>query len=463
MIDSVSLTARKWSCALLCAAISCACLNIIPAYSAQKQRPDPFQMPLALDPWNERETKNHQLRGVEQDLTTSTVRQNEVSQVLEMSRTEKDSLVRELAASGQNMRKIEEGVVVLEQRLTQFEAEEYKRRAYVKSKQATYIEILAALQRISINPPPALLLNWQHTLSTVRSAALLEQLAPHLRVEASIMAENFDRLVLVRRSISQDRDMLAKELASLSGARSKITALIDEKKKLEAGASLELAGIRKRTEQLAAQSESLKDLIAKLETDINAANAQTRLKQGVKGGVGGPEATLSNLRSLKEFSTMETPQQRLAAYNFHALKNAIALPVAGQKLRSFNEPDPLGNASKGIVLATRATAQVISPTIGVVLYAGTFRSYGQMVILNVGGGYHMLVAGMEKVHVYPGQLIEAGEPLGEMGVRAATTMVAFAAQHNTTSPILYLELRKDGQIIDPSPWLISSQFNEARE
>ncbi len=102
-----------------------------------------------------------------------------------------------------------------------------------------------------------------------------------------------------------------------------------------------------------------------------------------------------------------------------------------------------GIHAKGVTIATRSRAQVISPADGVVLFAGPFRGYGQLLIIEYGDGYHMLLAGMDRIDAAVGQSLLAGEPVGTMT--------------DTNAPELYVELRHEGQPINPLPWLTAGK------
>jgi septal ring factor EnvC (AmiA/AmiB activator) len=125
-------------------------------------------------------------------------------------------------------------------------------------------------------------------------------------------------------------------------------------------------------------------------------------------------------------------------------------PVVGVLLHGYGEDDGSGLNLKGIQIAARGRAVVTSPADGWVLYAGTFRSYGKLLIINGGGGYHVVLAGMERIDVEIGQFVLAGEPVGEMGDRKLPS--AQIADIKSGQPVLYVEFRKDGTPIDPSPW-----------
>jgi septal ring factor EnvC (AmiA/AmiB activator) len=117
--------------------------------------------------------------------------------------------------------------------------------------------------------------------------------------------------------------------------------------------------------------------------------------------------------------------------------------------RRFGAKDGNGGVMLGDMVATQSGAIVTAPADGSVLYAGPFRSYGQLLILDAGDGYHVVLAGMSRINVTLGQSVLAGEPIGAMGeVRVASA----AATSANTGPELYIEFRKDGKPVDPAPW-----------
>jgi len=115
----------------------------------------------------------------------------------------------------------------------------------------------------------------------------------------------------------------------------------------------------------------------------------------------------------------------------------------------------MGGSEKGVSIATRAGAQVTAPSDGWVVYAAPYRSYGQLLILNVGGGYHVVLAGMERITVDLGQFVLAGEPVAVMGNGTQVASSSAAGSSSVTGasqPVLYIEFRKDGTPVDSGPW-----------
>ncbi len=137
---------------------------------------------------------------------------------------------------------------------------------------------------------------------------------------------------------------------------------------------------------------------------------------------------------------------------FHKAKGQLPPPTRGKRLLSFNEATEYGGRSTGIVFETRARAQITSPCDGWVVYAGEFRSFGQILIINAGGGYHVLLTGLSHIDVQPGQFVIAGEPVGTMG----DALAGGTGTPQSGGPPLYVEFRKNDKPIDPDPWWIAA-------
>ena len=121
----------------------------------------------------------------------------------------------------------------------------------------------------------------------------------------------------------------------------------------------------------------------------------------------------------------------------------LALPVAGAIVKTFGAADAFGGVEKGVSIATPPAATVATPIDGWVAFSGPYRTYGQLLIINAGGGYYMVLAGMDRINVSVGQFVLAGEPVAVMGDGSART--AAAAAIGAEQPVLYIELRKNGR------------------
>ena len=153
------------------------------------------------------------------------------------------------------------------------------------------------------------------------------------------------------------------------------------------------------------------------------------------------------------------PRPAGPAIAFASAKKHLPLPVNGvqnQGIRGFGRAR---RHEKGLSIATRPGAQITAPCDGWVVYAGPFRNYGQLLILNAGDGYHVLLAGMDRISVDLGQFVVTGEPVAVMGGRA---QAAAAIATGSGQPVLYVEFRKDGTPVDPGPWWAASESEKVR-
>jgi septal ring factor EnvC (AmiA/AmiB activator) len=274
---------------------------------------------------------------------------------------------------------------------------------------------------------------------------------PELRGRAEKLAGDLGELVSVRKTITSERDKLAADRDSLRDDQTRLAALIDERQRKQSAIEKNMEAEGARAIALSQQVDSLQGLIAKMEQDLKSAAqaAATASLRGAPGNLNGKP----NLGGLKDSARLSP------AIAFASAKGLFALPVNGVKIREFGGSDGSGGVEKGISLSTRAGAQVTTPCDGWVVYAGPFRSYGQLLILNAGGGYHVLIAGMERISVNIGQFVLTGEPIATMGTKSQVASVIAA---NASQPVLYVEFRKDGTPIDPGPWWAANEGEKVR-
>jgi septal ring factor EnvC (AmiA/AmiB activator) len=280
----------------------------------------------------------------------------------------------------------------------------------------------------------------EDALQSVRTAILLGAVLPDMKVEVDTLVADLAELVRVRSEIASERDTLGRDLAALSQERMRMTVLVQERQRKQSETEKALDAERARSIQLARQADNLKDLIGKIEQEIASS---ARAAAAARSGTGDSKNSLAALKD---------PGRLSPAIAFASAKGSLALPLNGIRIREFGVPDGLGGTEKGLSVASRAGAQVTAPCDGWVVYAGPFRSYGQLLILNAGGGYHVLLAGMERISVDLGQFVLTGEPVAVMG---GGPQSAAAVATGSSQPILYIEFRKDGAPVDPSPWWAS--------
>jgi septal ring factor EnvC (AmiA/AmiB activator) len=131
---------------------------------------------------------------------------------------------------------------------------------------------------------------------------------------------------------------------------------------------------------------------------------------------------------------------------FEAARGTLPWPVAGRQIVGFGQPTSDGRSSSGIVIAARPRALVVSPCDGLLVYAGEFRSYGPLVIIQAGDGYQFMLTGLSVIDAQVGQKLAAGEPIGTLP----------GSERDGAPPRLHLSLLQNGRPIDPAPWLRKS-------
>jgi murein hydrolase activator len=357
-------------------------------------------------------------------------------------------LNQQLIDTAARIRAKETEVAGAQERLQPLDMREQALRQSLEERHGVMAEVLAALQRIGRHPPPALMVTAQDALQSLRSAMMLGAVLPEMRHEADLLIADLAELTRIRAQIADERDGLARDLIALSLDRQRLGLLTDQRQKQQAESEQALEQERARAAQLARQADSLKDLIAKLEQGLGPAGRNGRPGED-KGGEGRPD-----------FAALNDPGRLAPAVAFATAKGRLPLPVNGVRLKEFGAPDGLGGTEKGLTVAARPGAQITAPCDGWVVYAGTFRNYGQLLILNAGSGYHVLLAGMDRISVDPGQFVVTGEPVAVMGGGGSQVPAALAA--SSGQPVLYVEFRKDGTPVDPGPWWATNDGEKVR-
>ncbi|GAB4350305.1 MAG: murein hydrolase activator EnvC [Oricola sp.] len=384
-----------------------------------------------------------QLTGILREHAISEKRARELAAEVARIRKDRESLNTALIQAAKTEKKLATDVLDLEDRLVTTARKADKVRASLRERRALLAEVLAALQRMGLNPPPAILVTPEDALSSVRSSILLSAVVPGMREETKVLIADLNELQRLTATYRAEREQLRATMASQKEEQVRLSLLLEEKKALESKAAGNLAAEQARAAELAEKAANLQDLIASIETEIQSAREaaeQARLEA---------ERRLEEGRERAEKHALSAA--RIApAFAFSDLRGNLAKPVAGPTITAFGDDDGFGGRAQGDTIEAAPGAYVTAPADGWVLYAGPFRSYGQLLILNVGDDYHVVLAGMERIDVTQGQFVLAGEPVGTMGrIHLASVSAAAAANEN---PTLYIEFRKNGKPVDPGPW-----------
>ncbi|MCX5580954.1 murein hydrolase activator EnvC family protein [Kaistia terrae] len=395
----------------------------------------------------QRAARRAELDALTHDIEVTAERQAALRTEMDQLDQDRTTLNKSLIETGERARGLERQIDEAEQRMGGLLDEEKSVHTSLRARRGVLANVLGALQRMGRKPPPAIVVRPEDALASVRSAMLLGSVVPELRVEAEALAADLQHLVALKTEQSRERDRMRADVSALAEERTRIEFLVDDKRKARARSEQQLAEEQAKSEKLAKSATSLKGLIADLEGQISAA---AEAAEAAKQAEAANQAAMNDGRASRRPENLGAADRIAPAVAFASTKGLLPRPANGVSLKTFGDADGLGGTTQGVSIATRASARVSSPSDGWVVYAGPFRSYGQLLIINAGGGYHILLAGMERIDVELGQFVLAGEPVALMGSRllASSSTVGIGA----TQPVLYVEFRKDGNSIDPAPW-----------
>ncbi len=425
----------------------------VPAALAQTPRPAPAEIrpitPPSLDGIQQREKELEALRA-EQRRTLEN--EAKLKREIESIGDDRRKFNQQLIDTAARVAAVDERIAKTQERLNLYDESEQGLRQSLDERRAVIAEVLAAMQRIGRHAPPALMLRAEDALQSVRSAMMLGAVLPEMRFQTESVAADLAELVQLRKQIADERDKLARDLLIIADERQRLSLMIDERQKKQADVEKVLADERQRAAQLARQAADLRDLIGKLEAGLDTAARAARL-------AGRPPDDKKVLDIRPDLAALKDPGRLTPAVAFASAKGTLPLPVNGVRIKEFGAPDGMGGTEKGLSISTRPGGQITAPCDGWVVYAGTFRNYGQLLILNAGGGYHVLLAGMERISVDLGQFVVTGEPVAVMGGGGLSTI---AIALGSSKPVLYIEFRKDGLPVDPGPWWAAGEGEKVR-
>ncbi len=418
----------------------------------------------APDPAVELEKKRDQTRS-ELDALSKTINLSS-SKVAELQKSIGDldkstSSVRQaLIDSAARRKSLEKQILESEKKLADLGVKEDAVRQSLHERRGLLAEVLAALQRMGRNPPPALLVTPDDALASVRSAILLGAVVPGIRKETDKLAADLGNLASLQAASAAEKAGLTTTMTNSLEEERRMDLLLAENEKLSRSNTAELNAERQRSEELAGKATSLESLVASMESEISSVRQATAAaRQAEENRRLLTDEQRAQAKALADSGVPD--KNRIApAYPFGELKAKLELPVAGDILRQFGDADGTGHEAMGMTLATNPETVVTAPADGLIVYAGAFRSYGQMIILDAGDGYHLVLSGMETMNARQGKFVFAGEPLAVMGAKRVASATALALE--TNRPTLYIEFRKDGKPVDSRPWWTAKDTGKAR-
>ena len=353
------------------------------------------------------------------DLDALTQAEKEARETEARLKSEREAVEAEIAALKAELARDTEQTAAFERentRLTQRVADADRQlvtlQAELDQNRSKTQELIGALQRLQLAPSPAILATPEDAVKTAQAATMIDLLSEKLQERAQETVRLATRVSAARDESLEQQAALEANASELERRRTRVRRLVTEKEALQASIRSDEDKARAEAARLAGEAETLRELLEQIASI--------------------PETVVPRIKPDPD----SAPPTNLppGTVRFAEAQGAVVRPVSGSMTQGF------GRGAQGQTYSARANGQVIAPYSGKVEFAGPFRTYGQVVIINLDDGYYLLVTGLGEIFVETNETVRRGEPIGRM------------PQTSGRAP-LYVELRRTGRPIDPEPWM----------
>ena len=311
-----------------------------------------------------------------------------------------------------------------------------------KAENGMLIETLAALENLALRPSEAVLVQPLSPVEVMRSSILLRGSAHALEGRASAIRESIEDISNQKQKIAARLNELEEQSKSLETQRDDMEKLSKQKSEMYNSLSSKSAEAKKRATELANQASGLRDLLDKLDKQRKLEAEQQAEKERLA-----KEKEVEKIREANNHSFKDTGYDfdKYAEENYKPMlkfsqaKGKLSKPAKGAIVTAFHQELSKGVKSNGIDIQTTSKAQVVAPYDGKVIFAGPFKNFDTLVIVDNGEGYTTLLSGLKETYTQVGQMLLVGEPVGIMP----------SGDNNK----LHMEIRKNNQPLNPSEWL----------
>lgn len=393
------------------------------------------------------------LENVEGEIALNADRISQIRSEIEALDGDATQLGLELTAAAQRIDLAGEDIRVIEDRLEQLFDDERTIRVRLDGHDQSISNLLASLQRITVQPPPAMIVDPTDALASARAAMLLGSVLPQLQQQADTVTADLNALMELKQAALTEAERLGANLTTLNEERLRIATVIEARSQGLEWLSEELIVEEAEARALSDRATSLEQLIEGLERRIAAVTAADEATRAANAGQAVPSLDPEIVQMAFADTSRTEPAVPLAS-----ARGYLTRPLTGAPLTTFGAADGFGGTAQGLTLLGQPGAGVVAPADGWVTYAGLFLNYGQIVILNAGQDYTVVLAGLDSVSVERGQFIQMGSQIGIMGEQAVSTN----GRAGEDAPALYIELREAGTPIDPDGWW-TAQSGEQQE
>lgn len=331
----------------------------------------------------------------------------------------------------QAIRKNETELRDLETRIERLEEKKLEAEQRLQKDRGSISRLIVAMERIRRVPPEAMLARPETPYKNAQSAMLMRNIIPAINRHAETLRVNLETLDNITAELQKERNASLKSAENLSQRHEEMSALLDKRESLYRDMNKDLKAREARIESVSLQAKNLEDLVQRLKEEE---------KKEKERAVAAPDFDSARLQAVV---TLEKPQvPRASLFSLRKPQPDAGkpqLPISGIIRTRYRELDDLNARSNGLTIEGRPGSPVVAPMGGTIQFAGPFKRYGNLIIIEHAQGYHSLVAGLGKIDTVVGQTVAAGEPLGTMPNSALAVR-----------PKLYYELRRNGQPVNPA-------------
>lgn len=320
---------------------------------------------------------------------------------------------KKMVALGKDLQQSEQALSALEEKVAALQEEQAALTQKLQSDYGSMGNLVLALQRIRRMPTETLIIRPGAPLETAQSALLLQSILPAIGKRAEQLSADLARLKTIGVSLEQDRAKAASTAEALKAQKGEMQALLGKREKLYRSTRSAYDDQAEAVARMAAEAENLQQLVRRIEQSEKPVRESPQGENVKRASRGGKPPPLPG--------------------------GAWQQPVSGSIATAFGGRDEIGAESEGIRIAARPGALVTAPAGGIIRFAGTFRNYGNMVIIEHDRGFHSLISGLSRIETAVGRKISAGEPIGTLPGTGAGQQ-----------PRLYYELRHNGKPVDPA-------------
>ncbi|MDO5386325.1 MAG: peptidoglycan DD-metalloendopeptidase family protein [Pseudomonadota bacterium] len=383
------------------------------------------------------EVSKSELKKMEEQVARQNAEHKRLQEQAAKINEELKSLSAKMVRSARLIQNSEEKISAMEAELKKLEEELKAAENNFTVEDDNLIRTLSALQNLALKPTESLFVQPLTPVEIIRSAMLLRETVPYLEQNAQRIRKKLEQIEKQRQQVENQVKRILAQKKVLEQEHSQLKSLTQKKSQLGNSLKIQSAAAQKKVNKLASQAQDLRDLLKKLEKERLAKEKRDR------------EEAARRAEEQRRKKQEENQQDALIKFKADAIKELgdgfikakgrLPMPARGQVVTRYGEETAKGVSSKGIIIKTRGQAQVIAPFDGTVIFAGPFRGYGNLIIIDHGKGYLSLLAGLETIDTELGQLLLAGEPVGQMP--------------DDDDARLYIEIRKDNHPINPLTWI----------